>query len=99
MSTDDNRWLTAEELHEYLRERGVEIGIARVRRALDEGQLPGRKIGGRWLTPMPMLKRFEQGLPMIGDPALVEAFAALERGELPERPAAPVLPFVGRRAS
>jgi hypothetical protein len=93
----DDVWLTPEMLHQYLEERGVEIGIARVRRALDEGQLPGRKIGGRWLTPMPLLKRWEQGLPMIGDPALTEAFAALERGELPEAPKAPVLPFLGRR--
>jgi hypothetical protein len=61
----DDVWLTPEMLHQYLEERGVEIGIARVRRALDEGQLPGRKIGGRWLTPMPLLKRWEQGLPLV----------------------------------
>jgi hypothetical protein len=94
---NDDRWLTPEQLHTYLEERGVEIGIARVRRALDEGQLPGRKIGGRWLTPMPLLKRWEEGLPMIGDPALMEAFAALERGELPQAKPAPALPFIGRR--
>jgi hypothetical protein len=99
MTYDLDSYLTPEMLHQYLCERGIEIGIARVRRALAEGDLPGRKIGGRYVTPMAMLARWEEGLPMIGDPALTEAFAALERGELPQAPKAPALPFIARRAS
>jgi hypothetical protein len=91
-------FLNPEQLAAFLTERGFPMSVDRCREALVSGQLPGRKVGGRWITPMPMLQRWMEGLPMTGDPALLKALAAIERGDAPEPAKAIAVPFLARKS-
>lgn len=56
--------LTPEQLVEFFAERGMVIGINRVREQLANKQLPGYRVGDRWITPLPWLKKWLQGPDM-----------------------------------
>lgn len=56
------RILTPDELVAWFADRGVTISANRVREQMKAGSLPGYQVGGHWLTPLPWLVRWLNGL-------------------------------------
>lgn len=83
----DQALLSPKQVADWFAERGMAISVDRVAIGIQEQSVPGYKVGGRYVTPLPWLQRWLYG--PAGDPTT----------ERIDPPAPVVIPFVQRRAS
>lgn len=91
-------FLSPEQLVLWFRERGVHTSVVSVRRWLNEGAIPGYRLGKCWYSPVAALDRWQAGLATVFSPAMVSALRAIELGEVQEGAAGVPSPFVRRKA-
>jgi hypothetical protein len=58
---DSERLLSPTEVARWMTERGFTISRQRVNEQLIAGNLPGYRVGSRWVTPLPWLRRWLEG--------------------------------------
>ena len=79
----DESLLSPKQVTEWFKERGMAISVERVAAGINEGSIPGYRVGRWYVTPLPWLKRWLNGPG--NDVATVPPANAT------------VIPFLGRR--
>lgn len=88
---EDERILTPADVVTWLAARDLEMSEQSVRRHIESKQFPGYQVAGRYLIPLPWLRRWLLGLP--------PKKADLDRMFRADVPPPVVIPFVGRKTS